>query len=105
MVTPIRRESRRQPRFQVEITVHLHWQNTRGGLERRSGHCVEVSASGMRIRLERPIPLQALLNLQCAELRLAGNAIVRHCGKRSDHYELGVEFVGGMEWKPPHGTS
>jgi hypothetical protein len=105
MPTPIRREARRQPRFHLEVMVQLYWANSRGGLEMRTGQCIEASASGMRIRLERPIPLQAVVNVQSPELRLAGSAVVRHCRKRGEVFEVGVEFVGGLEWRPPHGTA
>jgi hypothetical protein len=104
MATPVRRDTRRQPRFHVESKVHLHWITSRGGLERLSGFCVEVSPTGMRVRLDRVIPLQALVNLQSPELRLAGEAVVRHCARRSGQFLVGLEFVGGLEWRPPHGT-
>jgi hypothetical protein len=104
MPTPIRREARRQPRFHLEVLVQLHWAKPEGGLEMYSGRCMEVSASGMRIRMEKPIPLQTVVNLQSPELRLAGSAVVRHFRKRGEVFEVGVEFLGGMEWRPPHGT-
>lgn len=105
MPTPIRREARLQPRFRVELMVQLYWANSRSGLEMRTGQCMEASAAGLRIRLEKPIPLQTVVNVQSPELRLAGSAVVRHCRKHGAVFEVGIEFLGGMEWRPPHGTA
>jgi hypothetical protein len=69
------------------------------------GQCIDASGLGMRIRLEKPIPVGTVLSLQSPELRLSGDAAVRHCSRQGAVFEAGVEFLGGMEWRPPHGAA
>jgi len=105
MAIPMRGDLRRQPRSLIRGLVDLHWYNGRGGIERRTGRCIEISPAGLRIELNRPLPVESKVTLQSASLQLSGDARVVHCRKISFHYEIGFEFLGGMEWQPPHATA
>jgi len=105
MAIPLRGDLRRQPRSPIRGLVDLHWYNGRGGIERRTGRCIEISPAGMRIELNRPLPVQSSVSLRSSGLQLVGDARVIHCRTVSFHYEIGLEFQGGLEWTPPHVTA
>jgi len=84
----------------VERKVRLHWKDQDGLLKSTMAKAKDVSSRGLRVELDRAIALETLVNLECRELKVAGVAVVRHCRRSSvNHYTVGLEFAGGLEWR------
>jgi hypothetical protein len=54
----------------------------------------------MRAEVSQPIDKQTYVSLQCAALGLQGTASVRTCTRKGAKYVVGLEFSGGLQWKP-----
>lgn len=65
-----------------------------------TGRTLNVSSSGMRVEVGEPIDMQTYVTVQCSALGVHGRASVRTCTRKGMKYILGLEFGGGMKWKP-----
>lgn len=65
------------------------------------GGCVEVCRNGLRIEVSDAIPEETEFALKSPSLGLSGRAVVRYCHRNGPKYLIGVEFVSGLEWRPP----
>jgi hypothetical protein len=93
-------ELRRHARAEKSSPIQLVWQD-RGGADRFvSGRSLDISPSGMRVEVSQPIDKQTYVTLQCAALGVQGTASVRSCTRKGAKYILGLEFSGGLQWKP-----
>jgi len=61
---------------------------------------MDISPSGMRAEISEPIDKQTYVTLQGAVLGVQGTASVRSCARKGTKYILGLEFSGGLQWKP-----
>jgi hypothetical protein len=93
-------ELRRHARAEKSAPIQIVWQDSRGADRFVSGRSVDVSPSGMRAEVSEPIDKQTYVTLQCAALGLQGTASVRTCARKGAKYILGLEFSGGLQWKP-----
>jgi len=65
------------------------------------GRLVDVSEAGMRVELPEPLEKLTYLTLRADGLKLHGTASVRSCTRKGLKYVVGLEFSGGLQWKPP----
>jgi hypothetical protein len=65
-----------------------------------TGRSLDVSPSGMRVEVAAPIEKQTYVTVQCPALSLHGRASVRTCARKGVKYVVGLEFSGGLQWKP-----
>jgi len=65
-----------------------------------NGKCLDVSESGMRVEVSESIDRQTYVTVQSTPLALHGRASVRTCARKGTKYVLGLEFSGGLKWKP-----
>jgi hypothetical protein len=94
------RDARRKPRQSVQERVRLHWKDRNGQLKSTMAEALDVSSSGISLKVDKPIECATLVNMECHALRIAGIASVRHCRRSSvNHYTVGLEFAGGMQWR------
>ena len=96
------RERRRHTRQPMNEPVTLHWEEA-GNTFCARACCVDISTSGARVEAEslyRPFPSQTKIRFQIESLKLAGTAIVRHSVRRSRKMIIGLEFCGGLCFKP-----
>jgi hypothetical protein len=71
-----------------------------GGDKYINGKTLDISTSGMRVEVSDPIDRQTYVTLQCAALGLHGSASVRTCNRKGMKFVIGLEFSGGLKWKP-----
>jgi PilZ domain len=91
---------RRHARAEKSSPIQIVWQD-RGGADRFvTGRSLDISPSGMRVEVSQPIDKQTYVTLQCAALGVQGTASVRTCTRKGAKYILGLEFSGGLQWKP-----
>ncbi len=91
---------RRHARAEKSATIQLVWQDRQGVDRFVNGRSLDVSPSGMRAEVSQPIDKQTYVSLQCAALGLQGTASVRSCTRKGAKYIVGLEFSGGLQWKP-----
>ncbi len=80
--------------------MQLIWQDRSGTDRFVNGKCLDVSVSGLRAEVAEPIDRQTYVTLQCPALSLHGRASVRTCTRKGIKYIIGLEFSGGLQWKP-----
>jgi hypothetical protein len=76
------------------------WKDRAGEDKFINGRALDISESGMRIEVSEPMEKQTYVTLQCVSLGLHGTASVRTCTRKGMKYVVGLEFSGGMKWKP-----
>jgi PilZ domain len=91
---------RRHNRTPVAALVELNWTDGRGMEKFITGQIIDVSESGMRIQLREPLARQTYVTLRADHIGLHGRASVRTCAKQGTKYVVGLEFAGGLKWKP-----
>lgn len=65
-----------------------------------TGSTVDISESGIRLEVREPIEQRTYVTLQCSALGVHGSASVRSCTRQGTKFVLGLEFSGGLRWKP-----
>lgn len=81
------------------------WKDRSGEDKFTTGSTVDVSESGLRLEVREPIDQRTYVTLQCAALGIHGSASVRTCIRRGTKFLLGLEFSGGLRWKPDTETA
>jgi hypothetical protein len=93
-------ELRRHARAEKSSPVQIVWKDRRGEDRYVNGRSLDISPSGMRVEISEPIDKQTYVTLQCMALGLHGTASVRTCVRKGMKYVVGLEFSGGLQWKP-----
>ena len=94
------RDIRRNQRKPVSTRAEVTWQDRLGNDKFANARCFDISESGLRLEMPEALPVQSQISLRSIDLRLHGRASVKHCTKHGTKFILGVEFVGGLRWKP-----
>ena len=90
---------RKDARTEQKTKVNLIWLDASGHPFARNGLCLDISASGMKVKLDAEIPLRTVVTVRASEIQLHGSASVRSCTRVGTKFTAGLEFVGGMKWK------
>jgi hypothetical protein len=61
---------------------------------------LDVSESGMRVELREALARQSYVSLRADQIGLQGSASIRSCVKKGGKFFVGLEFSGGLKWKP-----
>lgn len=81
----------------------MSWADREGNQKFAQGQVTDVSETGMRIEMREPLARHAYVSFRVDQLALQGSASVRSCKKQATKYLLGLEFAGGLKWKPKAG--
>jgi len=92
----IRRDERKPAAELVEVT----WKDRYGQEKFAKARSMDISELGMRIEVPEPLEKQAYVTLRSNALALHGSASVRSCTRKGTKYLVGLEFSGGLRWKP-----
>lgn len=92
------KDNRRHRRHAIPGKVRIFWRDAYGHSFQAMGQVVDISRSGVRLRIDKPIAPMTTLNLQSPDFRIAGVAVARRCERRGLTYEVGIQFAGGLEW-------
>jgi len=93
-------ELRRHERTVSSARLQIVWKDRAGVDKFINGRTLDISKAGMRIEISEPIEKQTYVTLQCPALGLHGTASVRTCTRKGMRYTVGLEFSGGLQWKP-----
>jgi len=91
---------RRHRRTPLAAPVQLSWTDRDGNQKFAYAKILDVSESGMRVEAREPLAKQAYVALRADQAGLQGSASVRTCVKQGTKYVVGLEFSGGLKWKP-----
>jgi len=78
----------------------LNWTDARGTEKFITGQIIDISESGMRIQTRESLARQTYVTLRADQIGLHGRASVRTCVKQGTKHVVGLEFAGGLKWKP-----
>lgn len=92
---------RKSARLSYNGKISMTWSDDRGNSCSRNGDCMDISSSGLKIKVDTQIPTRTVVTVRSKELALHGSASVRSCTRTGVKYVLGLEFVGGMKWQAP----
>jgi PilZ domain len=96
-----RHDLRRQERRPCEHKVTVTWRDARGDDKFAIAQAIDISESGIRLKMPEAPPVHTYVMLRAAKLGLLGNASVRHCVRMAgSKYAVGAEFTAGLEWVP-----
>lgn len=96
-----KKNERRHTRHPLPGKVKVHWRTLEGHSFHSPGKCVNISRSGIRLELDRAIPVDTMVHVESPHFRIAGVAYVRHCVAKGIRFVAGIEFAGGLEWTEP----
>jgi hypothetical protein len=88
--------NRRHQRIPFDGSVRLAWEDEQGQIRYASGKCIDVSEVGLRIEVSEPVPLQTYVTLRADRINVSGMAVVKHVGRRSTRFILGLELSQQM---------
>lgn len=94
-------DKRRHARHSVRGKIKLHWLTPNGNSVHTSGECINISKTGLRVKVERQVEAGLMVRIESAEFHITGLAHVRHCRAQGLGFVVGVEFTGGLTWTEP----
>jgi hypothetical protein len=92
-------ERRRQSRQNSSGAVLILWTDESGSERVSRASCLDVSPLGIKLRLSEKIASRVPVLVNCQELGIGGQGIVRYCVCRKQRFEIGVECPAGTGWR------
>jgi hypothetical protein len=83
-------DRRLDSRWTADVSVELQWQDISGATLRATGVIQDLSASGVRILVHRPIRVQAPVAIMVEGKEL--QAMVRYCIRTRTEFMVGIKF-------------
>ncbi len=80
--------------------MQVHWRDRSGIDSAANGRTIDISEVGMRIKLSARIDPGVYVTFSASKVPLRGTASVRTCKQQGLGYVIGLEFSGGLQWKP-----
>jgi hypothetical protein len=97
---PRKGDLRRHERVPQAAPVQVSWRDRLGNEKFASAEVLDLSEAGMRIKVPESVGEQTLVTLRSDRLALHGRASAKSCVRQGAKYLVGLEFVGGLNWKP-----
>ncbi len=95
-----RHDLRRHNRQDCTPKVKIMWCDASGHDKFANALALDISETGMRLKVPEPLAVLSCVTLRSESLRLHGQASVRHCSSFGTTYAIGLEFVRGVRWSP-----
>jgi len=95
-----RHDLRRESRRSCNQPVGIMWLDAAGDEKFINAPVRNISASGVSLQIPEPVPVRSFVTLCADKLGIHGRASVRYCSRNGIQYSIGLEFTGGMRWKP-----
>src|SRR5258708_1466145 len=92
-------ERRREPRESLSGALLVLVHDSEGRERVSRAECIDVSPSGLRLRVTEKPALRANVNFNSRELGIAGRGTVRFAIAKKAAFEIGLECTGGTGWK------
>ena len=92
---------RRHNRWPSKGPVQVSWKDGRGKVKSLWAKCLDLSAEGVCLETNGPIPPRTAVNLHSAQYGDFGTASVRHCARMGVKYSVGLEFTSALALASP----
>jgi len=89
-------DDRRYVRSPINSKATVCWEDVRVGKRQVECRGANTSIAGAMVISPAPIPIGEPVYIYYKDLRLVGNAVVRHCTQRKSRYLIGVEYRGSL---------
>jgi len=89
---------RRAVRYPCSGAIRLAW--TSNFDKYAMGECVDISRTGLRMLISDPIPVRTNVCFKADCLAFGGSGTVRFCKRLKGRYVVGLDFSGGLTWRP-----
>ena len=76
------------------------WCDAHGNDKFANAPALDVSETGLRLKVPEAVPVQACVTLRSERLKLHGQASVRNCMRLGATYAIGLELGRGVRWTP-----
>jgi hypothetical protein len=76
------------------------WCDTSGNDKFANATALDISETGVRLKVPEALTVQSCVTLRCENLKLQGQASVRYCSRMGTTYAVGLEFGRGVRWSP-----
>ncbi len=96
-----RPNSRRSPRYVMAGALSFTWKDIARRQRTSIAKIRNVSANGLRLRVEEPIPEGTFITCNDPKLGIKGTGVVRYCSPVKGKFLVGVEFSAGTGWREP----
>jgi PilZ domain-containing protein len=96
---PRKGDIRRHKRVLQSARVRISWMDRFGSEKFAAADIVDISETGMRIKVSESLTAGTLVTLQSDRPSLHGRASVRSCVRHGAKFLVGMEFIGGLKWK------
>ncbi|MBK9166938.1 MAG: PilZ domain-containing protein [Bryobacterales bacterium] len=95
------KELRSHPRYALQGSVAISWQDGHGRFRTSQSKGIDICVSGLQIEATDPIDLHTNVMVRSERLQLSASTAVRYCRQHGPRYRIGLEFTGGLHWRPP----
>lgn len=92
--------TRRHVRIPAEGRVEVGWSDRAGFGRVTSGTCKDISPTGIAVELRDQLEPQTYVTLRAARQKVNGSGSVRYCFRKKLSWVIGIEFSGGLTWRP-----
>ncbi|HVP48738.1 MAG TPA: PilZ domain-containing protein [Bryobacteraceae bacterium] len=89
-------QDRRYLRSPVNSKASVCWEGARVGKRQVECKAANTSIAGAMVISPEPIPIGEPVYIYFKDLRLVGNAAVRHCTQRKSKFLIGLEYRGSL---------
>ena len=89
---------RRHARQAFDGRVRILWLDDRGEQRTCEVPCLDISSSGLRLKLPDPVPVRSVVHMRGIGAALDASGSVRYCRRMGLSFVLGIEFTGGFEY-------
>ena len=96
-----KRDLRRKPRHQLDGALRILWEDSDGREVISRAQIVNISESGLQLRVEDKIPVRTYISCNEPRLGVTGRGSVRYCHFTKGKFVVGIEFLGGTGWREP----
>ena len=99
------KDSRRIARYPITGDIRLLWTDESGNERLSKGQVLNVSRSGLQLRVDQKMPLRTSVICNDRTLNICGRGAVRYCNPLKGHFIVGLEFSGGTGWREPESVN
>ena len=92
-------ERRNEPRVRRHDELSIEWADASYEAHQITGRCIDLSTTGMRLSLSKPVPAGQYIKFSVLDGGFRGFGMVRNIRPQGDGYVAGIRFVWQMKTK------
>lgn len=99
------KEHRQYPRYPLHGQVGISWQDLNGHFRNQQVKGVDICVSGIQVEAREAIEPRSNVTIRTERFNLSASTSVRYCRRQGPRFRIGLEFTGGLHWRPPQADS